>query len=116
MTNLTTIRNDRYQQDEVLSAVNAAGSVLLFCHVSPDGDTLGSALALKKRLERMGKQTQVMVDGFVPSYLAFLPEADSILGRKISLPTLIWPLLWTLHRLTAWVNARRCFRLRRKPL
>jgi len=77
---MTTILNDRYQQDEVLSAVLAAGSVLLFGHVSPDGDTLGSVLALKLRLERMGKKVQAMVDGFVPSYLAFLPGAEELLS------------------------------------
>lgn len=77
--NRTTIRTDRYQQDEVLSAVLAAGSILLFCHVSPDGDTLGSALALRIRLERLGKRAQVMLDGFVPSYLAFLPHSQDVL-------------------------------------
>ena len=71
MTNMMTIPNDRYQQDEVLSAIETAGSVLLFGHISPDGDTLGSVLALKHRLERMGKHVQAMVDGFVPSYLSF---------------------------------------------
>ncbi len=78
--NMTTIKSDRYQQDEVLSAVLSAGSVLLFCHLSPDGDTLGSALALKLRLERLGRRAQVMVDGCVPSYLAFLPGADTVLA------------------------------------
>ena len=79
---MTTIKSDRYQQDEVLSAVFSAGSVLLFCHVSPDGDTLGSALAMKCRLERLGKKVQIMVDGFVPSYLAFLPGADDVLNAE----------------------------------
>jgi len=76
---MTTIRNDRYQQDDVLSAILSAGSVLLFGHVNPDGDTLGSVLALKVRLERMGKRVQAMVDGFVPSRLAFLPGANQLL-------------------------------------
>ena len=84
--NMTTIKSDRYQQDEVLSAVFSAGSVLLFCHISPDGDTLGSALALKLRLERMGKAAHVMVDGFVPSYLAFLPGAEDILSPDSPVP------------------------------
>ncbi len=75
----TTIRNDRYQQDDMLSAILSAGSVLLFGHVNPDGDTLGSVLAMKLRLERMGKHVQAMVDGIVPSRLAFLPGADGIL-------------------------------------
>ncbi len=77
---MTTIKSDRYQQDEVLSAVLAAGSVLLFGHVSPDGDALGSALAMKRRLERMGKQAQVMVDGAVPSRIAFLPGVEQVLA------------------------------------
>ena len=79
---MTTIRNERYQQDEVLSAVFSAGSVLLFCHISPDGDTLGSALAMKIRLQRLGKRVQLMVDGFVPSYLAFLPGADEVITHE----------------------------------
>lgn len=78
----TTIRNDRYQQDEVLSAILSAGSVLLFGHVNPDGDTMGSVLAMKLRLERMGKRVQAMVDGFVPSYLAFLPGAHGVLNAE----------------------------------
>lgn len=76
---MTTIRSDRYQQDEVLSAVLWADSVLLFSHVSPDGDTLGSALALQIRLTRMGKSAWVMMDGDVPSSLSFLPGVDAIL-------------------------------------
>lgn len=76
---MTTIPSDRYQQDEVLSAVLWADSVLLFCHVSPDGDTLGSALALQIRLSRMGKSAWVMLDGTVPENLSFLPGADSVL-------------------------------------
>ena len=80
MTKITT--NERYQQDEVLSAVLAADSVLLFSHIFPDGDTLGSALAMKLRLERLGKRVQLMMDGVVPSYLAFLPGADTIIGPQ----------------------------------
>lgn len=81
-----TIRSDRYQQDEVLSAVLWADSVLLFCHTSPDGDTLGSALALQIRLTRMGKSAWVMVDGDVPANLAFLPGAEGILTPRDPVP------------------------------
>lgn len=82
----TTIKTDRYQQDEVLSAMLSAGSVLLFCHVLPDGDTLGSALALRIRLERLGKAVWVMLDGEVPSSLAFLPGAEKIVSPGAALP------------------------------
>ena len=70
--NQATVRNNPDPRQQVLSAVQAADSVLLFCHVSPDGDTLGSALALKLRLTAMGKSVRLLVDGEVPSNLAFL--------------------------------------------
>lgn len=74
------------QLHEVLSALKGAGSALLFCHVSPDGDTLGSALALKIRLERMGKQAWVALDGSVPPRIAYLPGVDSLLTPGAPLP------------------------------
>lgn len=75
---MNTMTRNRNQQDEVLSAIKAADSVLLFSHISPDGDTLGSALALKLRLERLGLRARLFLDGDVPASLAFLPGADSI--------------------------------------
>ena len=41
-----TNANDRYRLSDLLSAIQSADSVLLFPHISPDGDTLGSTLAL----------------------------------------------------------------------
>lgn len=78
MTNRMTMETDRCQQKKMLSAVNAAGSVLLFCHVSPDGDTLGSALALRLRLMRMGKRADVMLDGSIPQNMRFLPGVGEV--------------------------------------
>ncbi|MEG0996215.1 MAG: bifunctional oligoribonuclease/PAP phosphatase NrnA [Clostridia bacterium] len=71
--------NDRYQWDALLSAVKDAGSILLFSHLSPDGDTLGSALALRLKLMEMGKQAWLVMDGNVPDNLAFLPGAGEVL-------------------------------------
>ncbi len=78
MSNRAMTEMERDEENKVLSAVQAAGSVLLFCHISPDGDTLGSALALKCRLERMGKAVRLMLDGEVPQKLDFLPGAGSV--------------------------------------
>ena len=76
--NQATVRNNPDPRQQVLSAVQAADSVLLFCHVSPDGDTLGSALALKLRLTAMGKSVRLLVDGEVPSNLAFLSRMGAV--------------------------------------
>lgn len=80
--NQATVRNNPDPRQQVLSAVQAADSVLLFCHVSPDGDTLGSALALKLRLTAMGKSVRLLVDGEVPSNLAFLSRMGAVEGPE----------------------------------
>lgn len=80
--NQATVRNNPDPRQQVLSAVQAADSVLLFCHVSPDGDTLGSALALKLRLTAMGKSVRLLVDGEVPSNLAFLSSMGAVEGPE----------------------------------
>ncbi len=48
-------------------------------HVNPDGDAIGSSLALKLYLERMGKQATVIVPNIFPDFLKWLPSADTIL-------------------------------------
>ena len=48
-------------------------------HVNPDGDAIGSSLAMKLYLERKGKQATVVVPNVFPDFLKWLPGADSIL-------------------------------------
>lgn len=55
-------------------------SFLLMAHVAPDGDTLGSCLALKYLLEQLGKQAWVVCDDPLPHLYAFLPGADGLLA------------------------------------
>lgn len=50
----------------------------LICHVSPDGDTIGSALALYGVLRAMGKRAQVVCEQAVPKVYAFLPYAADV--------------------------------------
>ena len=54
-------------------------SFLLIAHVAPDGDALGSCLALQKLLGQMGKQARVICDDPVPHLYAFLPGAGDVL-------------------------------------
>jgi phosphoesterase RecJ-like protein len=55
-------------------------SFLLMAHVAPDGDTLGSCLALQKLLQQRGKQAWVVCDDPLPHLYAFLPGADGLLA------------------------------------
>ena len=54
-------------------------SFLLMAHVAPDGDTLGSCLALQRLLAQLGKRARVISDDPVPHLYAFLPGAADIL-------------------------------------
>ena len=56
----------------------AAQKIVLCCHVSPDGDTLGSALGLARLLEQKGKDVTVFVDDDVNKSLSFIPGIDKV--------------------------------------
>ena len=47
-------------------------SFALFCHVRPDGDTLGSACALARVLSTMGKRVEVFCADAIPERFSFL--------------------------------------------
>lgn len=60
--------------ESVLDALRQADTVAVCAHVCPDGDTLGSALAMKLGLEQLGKQVTVLCQDAVPETLHVLPE------------------------------------------
>lgn len=51
----------------------------LIMHVSPDGDAIGSACALRLALMAMGKRVQAVCDGDVPRIYRFLEGAEDII-------------------------------------
>ncbi len=62
----------------IARAVEQARTVCVCCHVSPDGDTIGSALAMKLVLRHLGKEADVFCQDKVPDNLMFLPGAETI--------------------------------------
>ena len=64
--------------EKAKAALNAAQQVIILSHERPDGDAVGSLLALTLSLERAGKNaTPVLLEG-VPSRFRFLPGADKV--------------------------------------
>ncbi|MDO4571860.1 MAG: bifunctional oligoribonuclease/PAP phosphatase NrnA [Clostridia bacterium] len=53
--------------------------ILFIAHVSPDGDTLGSCLALMLMMEQMQKRAQIVCEEPVPAIYRFLPGAERVL-------------------------------------
>ena len=56
----------------------AAQKIVLCCHVSPDGDTLGSALGLARFLEQQGKEVVVFADDHINKSLSFIPGIEKV--------------------------------------
>lgn len=63
------------------------------CHVSPDGDTIGSALALAEGLRNMGKNACVMCQDAIPAMYHFMRGALDICSPE-SAPFMLRSLLF----------------------
>lgn len=59
--------------------IERSSHAVICAHVNPDGDAIGSALALKHYIERKGKQATVIVPNIFPDFLKWMPGTDSIL-------------------------------------
>lgn len=55
------------------------GQVVITTHRNPDGDAIGSALAVYHWLKSLGHVPQVVIPSGYPDFLAWMPEVDHIL-------------------------------------
>ncbi len=69
---------DRDQMSAFIDALGKHESFSILTHVSPDGDTLGSALAVRLLLLKLGKKAEVICEEPVPHIYGFLPGAESV--------------------------------------
>lgn len=65
----------------VAEMLHSASTIVLTAHVHPDGDSLGSMLALYQALQADGKKVHLLLDDVVPATYHFLPN-----WKKISKP------------------------------
>ena len=73
-------RKDRAMSDisDILNFIREGESFTLLCHVSPDGDAIGSSLGLMHALRALGKTAEVVCADGVPDAYAFLPGASEL--------------------------------------
>jgi phosphoesterase RecJ-like protein len=69
----------RRHLQQVAQVLQEAKSVVLACHLNPDGDTLGCALALQSVLEGLGKRVVTLSSDGVPEIYRFLPGSEKVL-------------------------------------
>ena len=67
------------EKTAVKKMLDEARNVVITCHTSPDGDAIGSSLALWEYLTRKGKKATVIVPNYFPDFLKWMNGADRIL-------------------------------------
>ena len=63
---------------EIANELKKATAVLIFSHNRPDGDTLGSATALRLALKKLGIRADIVCSGDVPDKLKYLKGSEEI--------------------------------------
>ncbi|OGW32057.1 MAG: hypothetical protein A3J81_03340 [Nitrospirae bacterium RIFOXYB2_FULL_43_5] len=78
---------------KLLHFLKKENNFVIAAHISPDGDALGSSIALSMALESLGKKTIVYDKDPVPEFYKFLPGSerftDSISNSKSKIQNLI---------------------------
>lgn len=64
--------------EEIGEVIEGNGSFLVVSHVRPDGDAIGSTLALGYALRELGKEVILVNEDGVPGVFEFLPGSESI--------------------------------------
>lgn len=64
--------------DRIKSLIHDSQTFVLTTHISPDGDALGSQIALGLFLRRMGKSVRMMNSDAPPYNLGWLPSVDEV--------------------------------------
>ena len=64
---------------ELRRLIDGAQNIIVVCHHNPDGDALGSSLALARYLESSGKEATVIIPDAYPDFLMWLPGTHNII-------------------------------------
>lgn len=64
--------------EEIIAQLNGANKVAIFCHARPDGDALGSGLALCLALKAAGKTAYMCCDDAPPAKFSFIPAMKEV--------------------------------------
>lgn len=70
----------KISKEQLKEALIRAKSIAITVHVRPDGDAIGSLLAMYEVLIQQGKDVRMVVDDTIPSKFASLPYASCIVS------------------------------------
>ena len=64
--------------EEIIEKLNKSSRIAVFCHVRPDGDALGSGLALTLALKNLGKTAHMCCEDTPPEKFSYIPEMQLV--------------------------------------
>jgi len=67
-----------YSLKQVTALLQSSTNIVITAHIQPDGDCLGSMLALHQYLLSVGKNVQMILDDDIPALYKFLPGYEAI--------------------------------------
>lgn len=65
--------------DAIRQVVEKGNRFVVFAHKNPDGDAVGSTLAMCHYLRSVGKEAVVVLPNAFPAFLAWVPGADAVM-------------------------------------
>lgn len=68
---------------ETFELLNEAKNIAITSHINPDGDSIGSSLAMYQILKNMGKTVNIYMRDSVPKNFLFLPFAEVIQKNRM---------------------------------
>jgi len=72
------IRDLNIESEKLVTLLKQPGNILLVSHYNPDGDAIGSVLALYHYLKEKGHQVSLIVPNDFPDFLKWMPGSDNI--------------------------------------
>ncbi|MBC7087319.1 MAG: bifunctional oligoribonuclease/PAP phosphatase NrnA [Tissierellales bacterium] len=67
-------------KQELSNIIDKSDKIGVVSHLNPDGDNIGSILALGSSMEKLGKKVTILKSDFVPNDLLFLPNIEKIIS------------------------------------
>lgn len=71
--------------NNILGKIRESNKIAITFHVSPDGDSLGSSLALMMGLHKIGKEAYILSKEEIPGNFKFLPCSDMVDGKSVTI-------------------------------
>lgn len=68
-------------KQQIIDLIKKSKNILVFSHENPDGDAIGSSLALTLALNKLGKSTSFVCADTISDTFKFLPHLDKIIAE-----------------------------------